>query len=175
MPAGVSGASFSVLGYPRIGKGSAHPTTFRGELKVTVGGVTASNNEGIWREDDGVLSLIAREGMAAPGLPGAVLTSIGEPSLGENDQVFFTARISGGGATSLTDSVLFAQQTDGTLAPVLREGSAVQVGLGTRTIADLHNTYAFPEDARTMNLRGEMALQAPFTDGSSCLPVTIIP
>jgi hypothetical protein len=175
-PAGApSGAFFSVLGYPRIGKGPTHPTAFRGELKVSVGGVALANNEGIWKETGGMPQLLAREGVTPTGIPGMTLGSIGEPGVGENGRVFFTARISGAGVTTANDTVLFAETAGGGIAPILREGTILPVGLTGKTLADLHNTYSTPEDSRTMNADGTMALQAPFTDGNSGLVITNAP
>jgi hypothetical protein len=176
-PVGVpAGAQFATLSYPRIGKGPGHEVAFFGTLKTLIAGVTGTNSQGIWKQNaGGALSLIARSGNAIPGLPGAIFGSLGEPAVGENGQVFFTARIVGGGATTTSDTGLFAERSDGSLALMAREGQSVSTGLGTRTIADMLNTYAFPEDARTMNLDGITAIQAPFTDGSNGLLIITVP
>lgn len=174
-PVGVpTGASFSNLGYPRLGKGAAHATAFRGEMKAGLGGVTLTNNEGIWKEQDGTVTLVVREGMAS-GIGATTLGSIGEPGVGENGRIHFTARLVGAGVTSSNDSVLFAEDGSGGFGMMLREGTVLPVGLTSKTVADLHNTYAFPEDARTMNVDGTMAFQAPFTDGNSGLLISNAP
>jgi hypothetical protein len=166
-PAGVPGASFAKLGYARIGRSAGAETAFRGELKV-VAPVTLTNNEGIWKEKNGVVTLLVREGTPSP-IAGLNYGPIGEPCVGENGQIMFTSRLTGPGATTTNDSVILCEQTDGTLAVMLREGAVLATDGGPRTVSDVFDSYATPEDSRSVNVHGQVALQITFVGGHTGL------
>ena len=91
---GLAGASFSVIGNP-----SRNPT---GDLafwaRLEGDGITSSNDDGLWIDRSGVLSLVAREGDPLPALtPGTTLAVIdpSEPAFNDAGNVAFAGSASG--------------------------------------------------------------------------------
>src|SRR5262249_20862640 len=98
---------------------------FFGILAQGSGAVTSTNDTGIWSAGSGSLSLVAREGSAAPGAgAGAVFTSFFTPVLnGAGHTAFRGFLLNGaGGVTSANDFGVWSEGT-GTLSLVAREGS----------------------------------------------------
>jgi hypothetical protein len=172
VPAGLTGAAYAKLGYPRLSAGPGAEVAFRGELKVGAGPVTlTSHNEGIWKESGGAVRLLVREGDPAPGLPGIKLGALGEPVVGESGQVAFTARLvpSPTAVASTADSAWFCERTDGGIDLMLREGAVLASEAGPRTVADLLNIYAYPEEHRTMNIHGITCIQISCVGGQTAI------
>ena len=95
------------------------------------GNVQGSNSSAIWREHDGALQLIAREGDAVPFIPGATYNgflSI-EPVINDLGNVAFFNSIKEAGITGSNDRILFSD--GGPLGPhaVFRGGDLVNNGL----------------------------------------------
>jgi hypothetical protein len=176
-PAGVPGAQFALLDYPRMSAGPSANIAFRGELKTALGGPTSANNEGIWKESSGAVNLLAREGDAAPGLPGLLLGPLGQPFVGENGRVCFNAKLVAGSSTPTAgnDSAWFSERSDGSIAPLLREGDVLPTEVGPRTVGELYQNYATPEDNRTMNIHGVMCYQVPFVGAHTGLVILVSP
>lgn len=86
-------------------------------------GVTAANDFGIWVGEPGALELVAREGGAAPDLPGLSYgTLLGEgPLFGGSGAVSFRAILAGPGVTAGDNDALFAGSA-GTMMLAAREG-----------------------------------------------------
>ena len=94
-------------------------------------GITASNDLGIWIHDGASgLALVAREGDAAPGMPGVVYASLAPfPTNGPdpNDvngagDVAFPAQLAGPGIDPSNDHAIFVREATGTLRVAAREG-----------------------------------------------------
>jgi len=101
-------------------------------------GVTASNDVGIWTNEGGVLRMVAREGDAAPGVPGAVFAHFVSVAFGDGayaiaeeniapPAVAFVAQLEAGrgGVTAANDLGLwiYKRGQDPLLRLLLREGS----------------------------------------------------
>ncbi len=85
-------------------------------------GVTAANDFGIWVGQPGALTLVAREGDAAPDLPGLTYGTLFEmPLFGGSDAVSFRAVLAGPGVTAGNNDALFAR-TGGVVMLAAREG-----------------------------------------------------
>jgi hypothetical protein len=142
---------------------------FRAELQLTGGGVNATNNEGIWSEGAGALAMIARKGAHAAGTPNDVKFDTFSNFIGLNDrgQVVFEASLlyGLGGVDSSNDNGIWAQDRNGELRLVAREGALVDVddgiGVDMRTISEL----LFVAD-EGFNFLGQTAFAAKFTDGT---------
>jgi len=159
---------FSILNDPVLN--GAGQVAFIATLFGT--GVHASNNSGIWSEGgDGVLSLVAREGSAAPGTPAGVtfLDFFGTPSLNGAGQTAF------GGSLSNGSYGLWAEDISGDLRLIVRTGETLDVddgpGIELRTVLTLSFFFqanSGNEDGRQsgFNDLGQVAFNATFTDGS---------
>ena len=77
--AGAVFSSFSDIRFNGLGQ-----LAFTGSLVVGTGGVTSSNDHGIWAGGAGAVQLVAREGSAAPGVSGATFNPNFEPPF-QND------------------------------------------------------------------------------------------
>jgi hypothetical protein len=176
IPAGVAGAAYSKLGNPRLARSAGAETAFRGELKVGVGPVASTaENEGIWKESGGVVSLLVREGMSVPGLSGVSFGALGEPFLGENGRVCFTAKLTGAGVLTNADSAWFAEDSSGNIRLLLREGQVLATVGGPRTVNDVQSLNANPEDERIMNSAGTFVTHVPFLYSHTALVTIAVP
>lgn len=132
-------------------------------------GVDVTNDEGVWIERSGSLTLVALEGDAAPGTPNGVKFGSaiadgfmlqGIPTLNDAGQTAFLASVVGAGVTSTNDSGIWASDRAGILRLVARNGDPLEVAPGdSRTLAWL--------DLGGLNNLGQVAFLAHFTDGSS--------
>jgi hypothetical protein len=163
-PGAPSGVTFGRVGWPLIN--NIGQAAFYSPLAGD--GVTTANNESIWIERHGALTLVVREGSSAPGAPtGVNFASLDSNSLALNDagQLAFMAQ--------LTDnsSSLWATDVAGGLHLIARKGGQLEVAPGDfRTV----NALAFAGGAGTsdgrrlgFNNSGQLAFSAAFTGGSS--------
>lgn len=101
-------------------------TAFQAALQTNGGSVRSTSDAGVWSERTGVLSLVAREGNTAPGIPGGAYFdhfsfSIGADLLGRSTfWAFLPTTISG--VTSSSDSGIWSERP-GYLTLVAREGN----------------------------------------------------
>lgn len=166
---------FADLGTPVInGAGRA---TFHALL--TGVSVDATNDEGIWSEGHGLLNMVARSGMGAPGTPvGVDFKSFGDPVLNGWGQTAFRAELVGAGVTASNDFGLWAEDPSGALTLVAREGDPLQVDPGDiRTIQSLSMVLGSGgQDGRPRSFSdsGQLAYAATFADLSSGIFITTI-
>jgi len=160
--------SFAGLGSPVINR--VGQTAFQASL--TGPGVNINNSEGIWFEDGGSLSLVAREGDGAPGTS-ASFRSISDPILNGAGQVAFSSFLTGSGVSSNNDRGIWAQDLSGMLTLIAREGDLLDVdgGPGTDFRAIIHLSFVTGsgnEDGRAsgFNELGQVAFLAIFADNS---------
>lgn len=145
---------------------------FRGTL-VVGGDVTTSNDSGIWTDSPGALTLIAREGDAAPGVPaGTVFGQFDNNSYSLNvlGQTAFLGRVTGADITTANDVGIWATDQSGALQLIAREGHSLEVGPGdTRIIKELmFLTGTGNGDSRMsgFNELGQLAYWARFADNT---------
>ncbi|HEX6961659.1 MAG TPA: choice-of-anchor tandem repeat NxxGxxAF-containing protein [Lacipirellula sp.] len=121
-------------------------TAFTASLAVGSGGVTTTNDTGIWAETASGLTLMAREGVAAPGTAvGAVFDDLTTPSdspvLNHQGQLAFSAqlRTGAGGVTSGNDFGIWIAD-EGELSLAIREGASAPVPAGAtfRHFGEVH-------------------------------------
>jgi hypothetical protein len=138
-------------------------------------GLTTLNDSGIWSEGGTGLQLIARENDPAPGVPAGVLFDVlSAPAMNATGRLVFTADLRGTGVTTANNTGLWAQDDNGALALILREGDAVDVddgpGIDMRTVSQIGfwSDGAGEDGARTgLNEVGELVFTAAFTDSST--------
>lgn len=121
------GVPVGVNFYPEFGTGFVPLIDDYGSVSfsapLTGPGVDTSNRTGIWSESVGALSLLAREGDQAAGLPvGITYASIPTTiSFNESGNPSFATFLAGPGINTLNDSAIFSATT-GALSVVAREG-----------------------------------------------------
>jgi hypothetical protein len=144
-PSGVvfSGVPNEYLPFPpSFSEGRA---SFQGELSGA--GVEFSNNEGFWTGDAAGISLVARKGDPAPGLPQGVefLGPIGG-SIGTDGTSRVVAPVLGPGIGSRNDDAIWSDRT-GSLSAIVREGNPVP-GMAPGVVfgsgVNLGSSYTFP-------------------------------
>ena len=137
-------------------------------------GVTPDNSLGLWSEAMGGPRLVAREGDLAPGVTdGAVVRFFEALAMNRWGQTAFYGTLGGAGISSSNDNGLWAEDPDGEVRLIVREGDGVEVVPGdTRTVQAL----AFVggpagQDGRrsAFNHQGQLAALARFTDGSAAV------
>jgi hypothetical protein len=119
-PGTPAGANFIGFGNPVLN--AAGQTAFSGALQTGSGGVTSTNNLGIWSEGSGSLALVARKGTKAPGTPaGANFSDVGIPLLNAAGKTAIRGALQtgSGGVTSTNDQGIWSESS-GTLALVAR-------------------------------------------------------
>ena len=146
-----SGAELMSIGDPFLNGAGA--VAFDGVLRTGAGGVTSSNNRGVWRSTaGGGFELIARSGDQAPGLPTG--TTYGLPLLvaqnETNDVAIVSSRTSG--------TVVFGPDGAGGLTPVARTGSQAPGTPPGAEFASFSNIL--------LNDAGGVALRATLATGS---------
>ena len=171
-PGTSSGETFSFLLDPSIN--GIGQTVFLGGLRGS--SVVAGNSRGIWSEGSGSLSLVAREGSAAPGTDSGVnFSSLTSPVLNANGQVAFLAGVDGTGVSFGNDQGIWAQNLSGSLTLIAREGDLFDVNDDPliddfRTILSLAFVGGSGNEdgyASGFNDRGQVAFRANFNDGTS--------
>ena len=87
-------------------------------------GVGAGNNEGVWSESSGVLSLVGREGSQVGGLPeGTQFSWLSALVLNASNQLSFQSGLIGNDVTSMNNSAVWLEQA-GQLNLVSRSGDS---------------------------------------------------
>ncbi|MES2737132.1 MAG: choice-of-anchor D domain-containing protein [Verrucomicrobiota bacterium] len=164
------------------------------------GGWLSNNNRGAWRawidmngdfsvasrttndvhalfaDTSGTMTMVIKEGDAAPGVAGAVLAGFDHPVVGGQDQMAFlgTMKIGDGGVTTSNDTGLWKQAPNGgPMALFLREGQVITTSVGAKTIAIID----LPGSGSSLSLRrweqpvmdstGALVVLVTFTDGST--------
>lgn len=99
----------------------SNAVAFRGTLVQGTGGVTGSNDIGVWSSESGSLRLAAREGAPAPGCPtGVTFSQFKQFALTDNNGVVMLAKVAGAGVDSTNDYGIWAGS-----GLVLREGDPI--------------------------------------------------
>lgn len=125
-----AGVEFATMIDPTMN--ASGQSAFRATLSGA--GVTATNDDGVWSQKQGLLGLVARAGNAAPGTPAGVnyLSFTAElPAINDAGNVAFRALLTGTGVSGTNDSGLWVER-NGSLALVAREGApaaGVEVGV----------------------------------------------
>lgn len=156
---------------------SAGRAAFHATLMVDGGDVSDSNDTGIWSEGSGTLKLVAREGSQAPGTPsGTNFSGLGLPVLNASSRTAFRAVLesTNGTITDANDAGIWAEDPNGTLTLMVREGDLFEAVPGDfRTIASIGFGIDFGppsggEDGRAIvfNDNFTLAFRATFTDGT---------
>jgi hypothetical protein len=103
---------------------------FGGFLTGASQGVNSTNNSAVWAWDNGVATLLAREGDQVPDLPSGVLfAGIGrELMINDNGQVAFRADLKGTGVTNSNNFAIMATDAQGQLHTLLRLGDLIDYG-----------------------------------------------
>jgi hypothetical protein len=179
-----AGAKYSSFETPKLSN-DGH-TAFAGVLAIDPSlGINSSSNTGIWSDANGSLQLVARAGDQAPGMPmGAVFDSFfgGRSSvrfaLNAPGHAAFISSVSGGGTTASNNLGLWAQDQNGNLRLVLRQGDMFEVAPGdVRLITGI----GFPSPsaggdglARGFNDSHQLAVLLSFANNTSGVFVTSI-
>jgi hypothetical protein len=138
-------------------------------------GLTTENDTGIWRQSaESSLQLLVREDSLAPGTEeGTRFASFVGASLGGTDQVVFGATLRGAAVDTANDVGIWAQDRDGVLHLIAREGNMIDVddgpGVDERVVSQLglYLGTGNQEGLRSgFNEKGQLGLLAVFTDGS---------
>lgn len=153
----------------------------RGDIAI-VAGITNTDDlqpagRGIWASrDDNGLTLVIREGEQAAGAAQGVTYArlFEDIAINNLGRLAFLGGLSGDGVHNGNDTAIWAEDSDGILELVVREGDSIDAlpgpGIDLRTVESLHflanGSYASPGISR-FNNRGQLAFSATFTDGSS--------
>lgn len=135
---------------------------------------------GIWTENQaGEVTLYAKQGDQAPGLPaGFEFVSFRSLSVNSAGRVAFRSEVIGPGEDDVLTEVLWAEDPNGVLHPIVMEGQQLDVN-DDPSVEDLRtiSSIAFVSGvgggtSSGFNLRGDMAFQAVFADGDTGLFVS---
>jgi hypothetical protein len=158
--------------------------TFNASLSGT--GVSSANDSGVWSGGGSAgLSLIAREGDPAPDAGTGIVfgqlqfdSSHQTIALNNFGQTAFIGQLAGAGITTANDKAIWAQDRNGILRLIIREGDTLDVdngpGSNLKTIGTLGviNNAGFFEHHFQINDLGQIAFPVIFTDGSQGLFVS---
>ncbi len=128
---------------------------------------------GLWLGDVNTLSLIAREGDAAPGTPGLFFNGDFSPILNDIGQIAFTDNLIAPGSSTPTSLGLWLTDAGGVLQLVARTGAAFDVDSGPgddlRTVSDIlpvAGTNPAAGQRRALSDTGQLAFRLIFSDGT---------
>ncbi len=135
---------------------------------VRGGGVKTTNDEGVWRgQDGGSATLLVREGDPVPDLPTTVkwkkFRAFAAPS-----QIIIEADVKGAGITPSTSTGVWASDSTSALRLIIRKGSRI----GGRTVKTFTALTALPGvtgASRAFNSRNDTAYHVIFNDGTQAI------
>jgi len=144
---------------------------------ISGNGVNSSNNQGIWFEQDGTLTLIARRGSPAPydehesgSAVAPLFDTLEDPALNSIGQIAFRATLSGDGVDASNNHGIWATDPHGVLQPIVRAGDELEVSPGDfRTVSQVFfaaNTGGSDGRRSGFNNLGQLGFRAVFTDNS---------
>lgn len=148
------------------------------EATLEGAGVSTANDRGFWRENQGNLSLLAREGDVAPGLgQTANFSALSSLVVNSGGQFAFIGNVTGSGIDSTNNRGLWASDLEGDLHLLVRRGEQFNISgdLNSpdwRTISNVFMEspgYSGGEDGHRnhFNNQGQLAFRLSFTDGTS--------
>ncbi|MFI4861178.1 MAG: choice-of-anchor tandem repeat NxxGxxAF-containing protein [Phycisphaerales bacterium JB063] len=137
--------------------------------------IDLSNDGGLWFEQDGILTLIARDGEQAVGTQlGTVYRAINGHTLNDTGQIAFRAVLTGDGVDENNDRAVYATDTNGELILVAREGELFDVDDDplTEDLRTISSANAYVEAtgmagrSGSFNDHGQLGISLGFTDGT---------
>ncbi len=157
---GVTGASFGKL--PTLRLGSDGLLVFDATLKLG-GGVSTSNDSGLWRYDTVGGTLVARESItSSPGVGGTTFKNIRAPNVNDNRQFVFAASLTQiGSVTALNDFGIW-KFSDAGGELIARKGVGNVPGVSSTNFDALGDP--------TINAAGQVAFTSTMTNGGSINP-----
>ncbi|QDT75098.1 DUF7453 family protein [Lacipirellula limnantheis] len=168
-PGTATGIVFDFLSPPSFN--DAGKSAFYANLRGSNAELNSNNNEGIWTNRSGGLSLVMREGDQAPGLPAGAVFSFNlvsaRPQHNNLGQIKFPGflRSGAGGVTTDNDGALWVTDTSGALQLIVREGNSFTVAPGdVRTVMSIGPNGL--GESSELNDDGTLAFVLKFTDGS---------
>lgn len=166
---GTAGAMFADFAAPLLN--DADQVLFQGTLATGVGDAVAGNEVGLWLNDSGGSSLLARTGSGGvPGIAGANFSAFNSIALNSQGVTAVSAElaIGPGGVSSGNEHGIWLLDADGGNRLIARTGEE----LAGRTIASLEmlgDTGGGDGRARSLNNTGQLAFKAAFTDGAEAM------
>jgi hypothetical protein len=129
---------------------------------------------GIWEDLGDGARLVALAGAPAPDTEvGAVFDWVGVPALNEAGQLVFEAGLTQGlgGVTDANDGGVWAQDRDGVLRLVLREGDLLETSTNGPSVV-AHVTFVGFVPGQVINDLGEIVMHVSFTDDVRAIVVS---
>jgi len=173
-PGVLDGSVFGSFSSLQLGVGGT--VAFTGRLHDPLGSPLPMNDRGIWAGDAGDVSLVLREGDAAPGLAGLEVSFLAGAAVNARGDLLFRAGLRGPGVDAGNDGVLYFASDTGHFVPLLREGQAFEVAPGDVRILLGFEVVSRPaQGLASFNARRQVAFEAVFTDGSAGVFLAEVP
>jgi sugar lactone lactonase YvrE len=168
---GTNGAYFATLSPPAIN--NAGEVAFRATLKPGLGDAVAGTTIGIWSNQGGNLTVIARQGQKPPGLGnGTKFTAFTSFAMPEAGGEIILALVAGTNITSANNQGIWAMDQDRVLQLVVRKGDKIEVQGTKKTVTGLKLFLALPFVAgkeRNYAENGDLAFLATFSDRTNAI------
>lgn len=164
----VPGATFDTVSNASIGIDRAGRISF--QCILLGGGVTATNDSGIWAGAPGSFVQVMREGDPAPGTPGCTFGSPFSLSMMMNDagQVLFYAPLIGGDAVIGTDQALYSWDPALGLSLIVRGGETATLAAAPHIVGTWGGIQFNNGDGRPLTyMKGRTSQRVNFTDGTA--------
>jgi hypothetical protein len=165
-PGAPLGEPFAELGSPVID--DVGQTAFYAAIQRNSGGTSPGDDRGVWSDAGGSLHLVAIEGGPAPGTTTTFYNFFNNLAVNSAGQLAFLAELRDGSGNGI-----WATNRAGELRLIVRAGDALDVdngpGVDLRTVSALFfesNSGGFTGQRSSLNVRGQLAFTATFTDGS---------
>jgi hypothetical protein len=154
---------------------------FVAKMESGAGGVTVNNDTVLCTgQPDGAISVRLREGDSAPGITGSKMSGFLSIALIDRRGLAFVGSVSGerGEVTKLNDRGLWAEDRNGELQLLVREGASLEVN-GTpkkvKSFTVLSAVTGSPSQGHSYTANGGFAYRTLFTDGSQAILAVWVP
>lgn len=177
-PGAPVGAKFGSISNPAIN--ATGQLAFKGGFQQGPGGVDGTNDEAIFSDGSGTMSLVAREGSQAPGTAAGTLfsNSFGDATINAAGQTAFTAFLAGS-ATNSNNQGLWAEDADHELHLIARKGDQIDLGggdirtlFGFNAVTFLDGTGGQSGSNNGIDADGQLVFSAFFSDASQAILVS---
>ncbi|MEK6642630.1 MAG: thrombospondin type 3 repeat-containing protein [Planctomycetota bacterium] len=179
------GGGHYMLLYPPALSGQGE-VAYCGYLISGIDGVDSTNDVAIYKytTPGGTVELVARDGMAAPGMPAGVTFAlpVNNPSINDAGQVAFYSLLIGPPPFDPGSDSVWATSPTGVLTPIVVKGQTLEISPGVSRTVNSCGSYLAPNGSAAqtgltyqLNNNGQICVTANLSDGTNAIYVASFP
>jgi hypothetical protein len=174
------GGIYGILYPPALSGGGE--VAFGSFLKQGLDGVDFTNDFAIYKytTPGGIVELIMRDGMAAPGMPPGVtfVASVFNPSINDAGQVAFYSSLTGAPIFQFSGDSVWVTSPTGVLTPIVVKGQSIEISPGVFRTINTCGSYLVPNGSAAqtgqtyqLNNNSQLCLTVGLSDGTNAIYV----